>query len=129
MQLRPLFLLAVFSVLIVSCNNLKKVNHSNDIMLGTIEEKTIINKGGKEVSSIKDLYFNLQDGDTYFIKFINSNISFEEASALVGQKLSVEAEIIDGLWDVPDNNPQQAQSRTGKYIVIRSYTPIVKKGE
>ena len=98
-------------------------------MFGTIEEKTFVNKGGKEISTVQNLYFNVQNGETYFIKFMDSNITDTEAQALMGKKISVEAEIIDGLWDVPDDNPQYAQSRTGLYIVIRSFTPIMKKND
>lgn len=117
----------IILMVITSCTNTKKVNQNNDIMLGTIEEETFVNKGGKEISTIKDLYFNVQNGDTYFIKFMSSNMTYDEAKANLGKKISVEAKIIDGLWDVADDNPQYAQSRTGPYIVIKSFTPIIKK--
>ncbi len=128
MQLRN-FTITTFLLLAIltSCSNLKKVNQNNEIMLGTIEEKTFTNKGGKEINTIQDLYFKVQNGETYFIKFMSSSISYDQAKAQLGKKISVEAEIIDGLWDVPDDNPQFAQSRTGLYIVIKSFTPIIKK--
>ena len=104
---------------------MKKDN--NTIVTGIIEQKTFVNKGGKEISTIHDLYFKTQSGETYFIKFMDSKITRDQALALKGQKVSAEVEIIDGMWDVPDDNPQFAQSRTGVYMKIISFTPIINK--
>ncbi len=129
MQLKNFPLLLLLLATLLNCSNLKKVNQNNQIMLGSIEEKTFVNKGGEEVSTIKDLYFKVQNGETYFIKLMSSNISYDQAKAYLGKQISVEAEIIDGLWDAPDDNPQHIQSRIGLYIVIKSFTPIIKKND
>jgi hypothetical protein len=96
-------------------------------MIGTIEQKSFTNKGGKEINTIQDLYFKTEKGESYFIKFVDSKITFEQAKTLLGQKISAEVEIKDGMWDVPDENPALAQSRTGVYIKIISHTPILNK--
>lgn len=88
-------------------------------MTGKIVSQSFVNKVGKEISTIQDLYFETS-GETYFIKFMDSNISFEEAEKLLDQTITIEGEIRDGMWDVPDDNPEYAQSRTGEYIVIFS---------
>lgn len=96
----------------------KKENHIvENTMKGKIISETFVNKGGKEISTIHDLFFETDQG-TYFIKFMDSNISYEEAAALINQSVTIEGEIRDGFWDVPDDNPQYAQSRTGPYLVI-----------
>lgn len=84
---------------------------------GKITSETFVNKGGKEISTIQDLYFD-SDGSTYFIKFMASNISYEEALELIDQPIEIEGELRDGMWDIPDENPAYAQSRGGLYLVI-----------
>ena len=86
-------------------------------MKGKIIAKTFVNKGGKEISSIKDLYFETHD-ETYFIKFMDSNISYEEALELLDQPIAIEGELRDGLWDISDEDPAYAQSRVGVYLII-----------
>ena len=125
MLLKSTLILILTCVICFSCNVMKKDN--NTIVTGTIEQKTFVNKGGKEISNIQDLYFKTQSGETYFIKFMDSKITRDQALALKGQKVSAEVEIIDGMWDVPDDNPQFAQSRTGVYVKIISFTPILNK--
>lgn len=88
-------------------------------MKGQIKSKTFVNKGGKEIATIKDLYFETGD-DSYFIKFMDSKITYEEAEKLIDQTIEIDGEVREGMWDVPDDNPQYAQSRTGYYIVIFS---------
>jgi len=88
-------------------------------MKGKIISKTFINKGGKEISTIHDLYFET-DKETYFIKFMASNISYEEALDLLDQPIEIEGELKDGLWDIPDEDPAYAQSRGGIYLVIHN---------
>lgn len=119
-----------FIALIVIFNacTLFKTNHNKDqIMTGVIEQKTFVNKVGKEINDIQDLYFKSTDGTTYFIKLLNSNISYEQAIAILGQNISAEIEVKEGMWDVPDDNPLYAQSRTGQYILIKSYTLLINK--
>ena len=61
MQLRN-FTITTFLLLAIltSCSNLKKVNQNNEIMLGTIEEKTLTNKGGKEINRAEEHTSELQ---------------------------------------------------------------------
>lgn len=88
-------------------------------MKGKIISKTFVNKGGKEINTIQDLYFETNK-DTYFIKFMDSEITYDEAKDLLDQSIEIEGEIREGMWDVPDNDPGYAQSRTGYYVVIFS---------
>ncbi len=91
---------------------------------GQIVSENFTNKGGKAYSNIQDLYFQIKNGERYFIKFENSVLSFKEATSLIGKDLKIKAKIIEGLWDVPDDKPQYAQSRMGFYIIIESYEII-----
>jgi hypothetical protein len=91
---------------------------NHETMKGKIIAKTFVNKGGKEISTIKDLYFET-GGETYFIKFMDSDITYEEATALLDQPIEIEGEIRDGLWDISDEDPAYAQSRGGLYLVIK----------
>ena len=126
MLLKSIFII-ILVVVINSCTLLKNKNNKDEIMTGVIEQKTFVNKGGKEINTTQDLYFKSNDGNTYFIKFLNSNISYEQAKSILGQPISAEIEIKDGMWDVSDENPQESQSRTGLYILIKSYTPLINK--
>lgn len=111
-------LLSFFSCSVPKDQETKKESQTADnTMKGKIISETFVNKGGKEISTIHDLFFET-DQNTYFIKFMDSNISYEEAAALINQSVTIEGEIRDGFWDVPDDNPQYAQSRTGPYLVI-----------
>lgn len=93
---------------------------------GQIVSENFTNKVGKEISKIQDLYFQINKGERYFIKFENSVISFKEAASFIGKDLKIQAKIIEGLWDVSDDNPQEAQSRMGYYIVIEHYEIIIE---
>lgn len=125
-------LLSILSFLLItaiaSCSTPKESDSNNEepkttdsttnmIMKGKIISQTFVNKGGKEISTIKDLYFETED-ETYFIKFIASNITFEEGLELLDQPVEIEGEIRDGMWDIPDEDPAYAQSRGGLYLVI-----------
>lgn len=118
----------IVTVLILSCGiscstpkeqdqTQNSANKTESTMKGKIISENFINKGGKEINTMQDLYFQTED-ETYFIKFMDSNISFEEAKKLIDQPIEIEGEVREGLWDVPDDNPQYAQSRTGYYVVI-----------
>lgn len=86
-------------------------------MTGKIISENFVNKVGKEISTIQDLYFETE-GESYFIKFINSNITYDEAKQLINKTIEIEGEIRDGFWDIPDADPAYAQSITGIYLVI-----------
>lgn len=88
-------------------------------MKGKIVTKSFVNKGGKEIPTFKDLYFETEK-ETYFIKFMDSKITYEDAKKYVDQWVEIEGEVREGMWDVPDDDPGYAQSRTGYYVVIFS---------
>ncbi len=81
---------------------------------GKIVGKPFVNKVGQESPKMIDLYFET-GGKTYFIKFIDSNVSRNEMSQYINTRLKVEGRLGDGLWDTNDPNHQ---SRVGEYIVI-----------
>lgn len=123
MQPKLIVIATLFLLPVTSCLPKKDTHQSAEknqtTMTGKIISQSFVNKVGKEISTIQDLYFETS-GETYFIKFMDSNISFEEAEKLLDQTITIEGEIRDGMWDVPDDNPEYAQSRTGEYIVIFS---------
>ena len=86
-------------------------------MKGKIISENFVNKVGKEISTIQDLYFET-GGESYFIKFMDSKITYEEAAKYLNQTIEIEGEIREGMWDISDADPGYAQSRTGYYIVI-----------
>lgn len=88
-------------------------------MKGKIVTKSFVNKGGKEIPTFKDLYFETEK-ESYFIKFMDSKITYEDAKKYVDQWVEIEGEVREGMWDVSDDDPGYAQSRTGYYVVIFS---------
>lgn len=93
---------------------------------GQIVSENFTNKVGKEISNIQDLYFQINEGERYFIKFDNSVLTFNDAANLIGKQLKIKAIINKSILDVPDDNPQEAQSRMGYYIVIEHYEIIIE---
>jgi hypothetical protein len=89
---------------------------------GTIIEKTFVNKGGKVMENIKELYFKISEEEIYFIKYqyTEGSITSDDLQPLINQTITINGQIIDGLWDVSEDNPYEAQSRIGKYLVIFS---------
>lgn len=114
------------SLLLVSCfNPNKKQLQKEDSMAkhqtlnGQIVKKEFINKAGKG-SGFYEYYLRCSIQD-YFIKFCESDITKKDIDALnLGEfdGISVEAEILDGTWDICPEDPQEMQSRIGKYVVI-----------
>lgn len=117
----------ILSVLVVvSCFNPNKKQiqkedsmTTHQILNGQIVKKEFINKAGKP-SGFYEYYLRCSIQD-YFIKFCESNVTKKDIDALnLGEfdGVSVEAEILDGTWDICPNDPQEMQSRIGQYVVI-----------
>jgi hypothetical protein len=89
---------------------------------GTLIEITFVNKGGKVMEDIKELYFKINEDEIYFIKFsyTEGSITAADLRPHLNKTITIQGEIKDGLWDVQDDNPMEAQSRIGKYLVVLS---------
>jgi hypothetical protein len=88
-------------------------------MSGQLVKKEFTNKIG-EGNGVYEYYFRASIQD-YFIKFCESNVTKTEIDALNLSEFDtfkVEAEIIEGEWDICPNDPAEMQSRIGKYIRI-----------
>lgn len=79
--------------------------------------KPFINKIGKTTEH-KELYLRCSIQD-YFIKLCESDVAEDEIRAFIDKGISVEAEIVEGNWDICPDDPDHTQSRTGKYVVIK----------
>ena len=95
----------------------KPQNPNNFIMSGHIVEKDFIKKNGQP-SGFSELYFRASIQD-YFIKFCESDITRTDLNPLIGEAVTVKAEVIKGNWDICPNDPQEMQSRIGYYLVIK----------
>jgi hypothetical protein len=102
--------------------NLSKETVSGTIYVGTIIEQTFVNKAGKPMENVKELYFRLSEEEIYFIKYLYSEgaITAEHLRPYLDKPITILGEIRDGLWDVSEDNPYGAQSRIGKYMVVFS---------
>ncbi|MDF1671916.1 MAG: hypothetical protein P1U41_00285 [Vicingaceae bacterium] len=118
-----------FLIFIFGCNNTKSVtveksqsiskeNATPNIYNCQLIEKEFVNKGGK-IAVFKELYLRCSVQD-YFIKLCESNLTHEELEQYIGNGISVEVEIKDGMWDHCDENQAHVQSRMGPYAVIKS---------
>ena len=116
-----LFLTSI--VIIFSCRTSKEKimqkNENHQILNGQVIKKEFINKAGKSLGYYEYyLRCSIQD---YFIKFCESDVTKTEIDTLNLSEfdaVSVEAEIKDGNWDICPNDPQNIQSRIGRYVVI-----------
>ena len=83
---------------------------------GILVEKNFVNKKG-EVLDIKELYFRASIQD-YYIKFCESEVSRADLIPFIDTAISIEGEILEGLWDDCGETEEEVQSRTGLYIII-----------
>ena len=84
---------------------------------GRIEKIQFVNKAGRPIDGVFDLFFVSGNGKRIFIKtrFGVSAVSREELVALEGKSIIIEGIIEDGLWDADSN---EVQSRVGKYLRV-----------
>lgn len=118
--------LVFFLSVILSCStsNTKQLQKHNSMtthqtLNGQIVKKEFVNKAGKS-SGFYEYYLRCSIQD-YFIKFCESDITKKDIDALnLGEfdTITVDAEIINGDWDICPNDPQEMQSRIGNYVVI-----------
>ena len=81
-------------------------------------EKPFINKAGN-VSENKELYLRCSVQD-YYIKLCESDVAQDVLTPHLNEGVAVEVEIREGNWDICPGDPEQMQSRVGKYAVILS---------
>lgn len=87
-----------------------------------IISKPFVNKVG-EASKFMEYY--LQVGkETYFIKFCESNCNRKTIQQYMDKKIHVSYKLTEGSWDICKDDPEYAQSRIGKYVVIRKLVVI-----
>lgn len=83
----------------------------------TIVKEQFINKGGKATNQV--VYYHKDGKEQYFIKFCESNLTRKSVDKFIDEKFHVAYKLTEGLWDICEDDPAYAQSRTGKYVVIR----------
>ncbi len=80
-------------------------------------KKPFILKNGKATDR-EEFYLRCSVAD-YFIKICESSVAAEELEKLVGKGLDAEIEIVNGSWDICEDDPEQMQSRIGEYAIIK----------
>lgn len=80
-------------------------------------EKPFINKRGK-VSKHSELYLRCSIQD-YFIKICESEVSRDDLKPYIGKGIEVLMDVREGSLDLCPEDPPEAQSRVGTYVVIK----------
>lgn len=131
-----LLLLATFVGLLISCNTNKKTvtdlpervktpdvstGEGKYIVSAPVVRKEFVNKGGKAMG-YDELYLRRSMQD-YFIKFCESKVSRSELEKHLPidshfQSVTLEVEFREGNWDICEGDPEEMQSRIGKYVII-----------
>lgn len=86
---------------------------------GKILKRSFVNKAGKTIPHVFDLYFETQEKNYIILQrkhqdALDSNFLEQE----VDKEVIVLATIQEGLWDDDGNSPYPVQSRFGPYMVI-----------
>lgn len=124
------FYILIVSLTVLSCSSVnntqgdkqiqnKESMATNNTMSGQLVKKEFTNKIG-EGNGIYEYYFRASIQD-YFIKFCESKVAKAEIEALNLSEFdtfTVEAEIVEGEWDICPDDPAEMQSRIGKYLRI-----------
>lgn len=82
-----------------------------------IISKPFVNKVGK-ASKFEEYYLKVGKKE-YFIKFCESNASRKTIKNFMGKKIHVSYKLTEGNWDICKDDPSYAQSRVGKYVLVR----------
>ena len=129
-KIKGLIITCVIGIITFSCASPKDVNNktesqktegSKQIISAPIIVKDKVLRHGV-ISDEKELYIQ-QSIQDYYIKFCESAVSRKELEKYLETKSAdikvtkLEVEIIDGDWDICDDN-LNSQSRTGKYMII-----------
>lgn len=85
-----------------------------DIITGKVLEVPFINKGGRLIEGAESLFLQVEK-QRYFIKIQAGKIARQDLKKLLGQTITIEGEIAEGLWDSDDPT---VQSRIGEYVII-----------
>ncbi len=108
--------LLISIVCIVSCNSPKNgstIDNKKEVKAEVVQEQ-FTNKGGRDIDGVYD-YFLKYENKKMFIKFMDSDITFEQIEPFIGKKATFEISERQGLWDT---NDPEVQSRVGEYVVI-----------
>jgi hypothetical protein len=116
--------ITILFILIFSCKTkpeknpqLIEKNPNNPYTSCQLIEKEFINKAGK-IQSFKEYYLRCSIED-YFIKLCENKVEKSELIKYLNKGITVEMEIKEGMWDHCNENIAYAQSRTGKYVIIK----------
>ncbi len=89
---------------------------------GKIVQRSFINKRGKVIPDVFDLYLEQCDGTRIFIKTIvdSGGMTKEELLPYLNQSVTVQASPMNGELDSSPNLDYPVQSRIGGYLLIHS---------
>jgi hypothetical protein len=98
--------------------NSEKKNMNEDTLTwkATVVKVPFINKRGKEVEGMSDLYLQ-KDGKKYFIKFMGGKVLRKDVENYLEKEITVELSLQKGNLDTNDGNNYQ-QSRVGEYVLL-----------
>lgn len=121
----------IFTVVVLSCKTTNKVSQSTDPkgvqlkknqMAGIVILKGITNESRSTQSSIKELFFKINEKD-YFIKISEGYVAKDIISKYIDKQIIIKGEIKTGEWETPDagslkDGTPSKKARSGEYIVI-----------
>ncbi len=90
------------------------------ILKGKIAKKQFINKGGRKVDGVFDLFFDT-GAKRYFIKTFKASggLTKEELKPFYGKKVQARLILTEGSWDTDPAVDFPVQSRGGEYVIIK----------
>lgn len=110
----------VFLLTNAQSNSITQISKQNNIdtlfMDGVLIKKQFVNKAGRQINEVFDLYLVNENIET-FVKISESNFSTKELDKLIGKEKMYAVEMKVGNWDV-ENDDHDSQSRYGKYCVL-----------
>ncbi len=99
-------------------HNKEPLSDSKNILGGILVEHPFTSKNG-ETSEIMELYLRCSVQD-YFIKFCESAVTHDQLKPFLNKSVTLEIEMKDGEWDNCLTEDLHVQSRTGKYLAVKS---------
>lgn len=110
----------VFVLVNAKSNSVIQTSNQSNIdtlfMDGVLIKKQFVNKGGRAIKDVFDLYLVNENIET-FVKVSGGNYKTKDLEKYLGKQMLYAVEMRDGNWDTQDGN-HEMQSRIGKYCVI-----------
>ncbi|MES2838466.1 MAG: hypothetical protein V4667_13140 [Bacteroidota bacterium] len=110
----------VFLLTNAQSNSTTQISKQNNIdtlfMDGVLVKKQFVNKAGRQINEVFDLYLVNENIET-FVKISGGNYKTKDLEKYLGKQMLYAVEMRDGNWDTQDGN-HEMQSRIGKYCVI-----------